>query len=317
MASFFSSLLRRRRAATRLAASVLVVFLLAACSTPAASTPSADPVSGAAGRVIQVVAAENFYGDLASQLGGAHVSVVSILSNPNVDPHEYESNMQTATAVYHAGLVIENGASYDTWMDKLLSASPNPQRIVITAATVAPHQLADNPHLWYSLVNMQAVAQAITQALVKLDPQDAAVFNANLSTFQASLAPVQQVIDAIKSRYAGTPVGLTETIFLYQTELTGLKVLTPLAFEKAIAEGNDPPADSVVTTNDQVIHKQVKVLIYNQQTVTPITTNLENEAKAAGIPLVSVTETMPEGKTYQQWMLDQLSALKQALQTNP
>ena len=134
-----------------------------------------------------------------------------------------------------------------------------------------------------------------------------------MSTFLASLAPIQQKLNDLKARYNGTPVGLTETIFLYQTNPIGLKVLTPFDFEKAIAEGNDPPADTVLTTNDQISQHQIKVLIYNVQTVTPVTTNLQNEAKQANIPIVPVSETMPPGKTYQQWMLDQLNALQTAL----
>jgi zinc/manganese transport system substrate-binding protein len=263
--------------------------------------------------MISVVAAENFYGDIAQQLGAGHVSVVSILSDPNVDPHEFESSVQNGVAVSKAQLVIENGADYDTWMDKLLAASPNPNRIVLTAANVASNPLPDNPHLWYGVDNIQTIAQNITADLEKLDGTHKADYDAALTKFQSSLIPVQQKITEIKNKYNGTPVGLTETIFLYQTQPIGLNVLTPFEFEKAVAEGNDPPADSVVTANDQVTNRQIKVLIYNVQTVTPITTNLQNEAKQNNIPIVPVSETMPAGKTYQSWMLDQLNSLEQAL----
>ncbi len=242
-----------------------------------------------------------------------HVSVVSILSDPNVDPHEFESSVQNGVAVSKAQLVIENGADYDTWMDKLLAASPNPNRIVLTAADVASDPLPDNPHLWYGIDNIQTIAQNITADLEKLDSAHKADYDAALTKFQSSLIPVQQKIAEIKNKYSGTPVGLTETIFLYQTQPIGLKVMTPFEFEKAIAEGNDRPADTVVTANDQVTNRQIKVLIYNVQTVTPITTNLQNEAKQNNIPIVPVSETMPAGKTYQSWMLDQLNNLEQAL----
>ena len=263
--------------------------------------------------MISVVAVENFYGDIAQQLGAGHVSVVSILSDPNVDPHEFESSVQNGVEVSKAQLVIENGADYDTWMDKLLSASPNPNRIVLTAANVASNPLPDNPHLWYGIDNIQTIAQNITSDLEKLDSAHKADYDAALTKFQASLGPIQQKITEIKNKYNGTPVGLTETIFLYQTQPIGLKVMTPFEFEKAVAEGNDPPADTVVTANDQVTNRQIKVLIYNVQTVTPITTNLQNEAKQNNIPIVPVSETMPAGKTYQSWMLDQLNDLEQAL----
>jgi zinc/manganese transport system substrate-binding protein len=260
-----------------------------------------------------VVAAENFYGDIVQQLGGSHVSVVSILSDPNIDPHEYESNVQNAVAVSQAQLVIENGDSYDTWMDKLLAASPSPTRTVLVAADIADHKLTDNPHVWYGINNIQTIAKSITAALEKIDPADKDAFDANLAVFLQSLAQIQQKIDELKDKYSGVPVALTETIFLYQTGPIGLNVLTPFEFEKAVAEGNDPPADTVVSANDQILNHQVKALIYNEQTVTPITTNLQNEANQANIPIVPVTETMPPGKHYQGWMLDQLNALQQAL----
>jgi zinc/manganese transport system substrate-binding protein len=290
---------------------ILLLFLLSACGGSSTATPggSSSPTA------ISVVAAENFYGDITRQLGGSHVSVTSILSDPNVDPHEYESNVQTAETVSKAQLVIENGLGYDTWMDQLLAASPKSGRIVLVAGNIANHKLTDNPHVWYGFDNVTTIAQAITGALKKLDSNDASTFDSNLASFIQSLMPLEQKISAINSKYAGTPVALTETIYLYQSTPEGLDVLTPFEFEKAIAEGNDPPADTVTITNDQITRKQVKVLIYNVQTVTPITTNLQNEARSLNIPIVPVSETMPPAKTYQTWMMDQLDTLEQALAT--
>ncbi|MEO7020997.1 MAG: zinc ABC transporter substrate-binding protein [Ktedonobacteraceae bacterium] len=280
--------------------------LLSACS----STPS-----GAHGtsHTIKVVAAENFYGDIAKQLGGQYVIVTSILSNPNVDPHEYQSNAQTSITVSQADLVIENGKGYDDWMDQILSSAPNSQRLLLKGYDAATKHLPENVHVWYSFENATAIAQAITADFKKLDPIDAASFDSNLQMFKQSLQPLQQEIAAIKAKYNGTPVGLTETIYLYQTEPEALHVLTPFEFEKAIAEGNDPPADAVITTTDQINKQQIKILIYNAQTVTPVTTNLEKLAQAKHIPIVPVTELMPPNKTYQIWMRDQLNALQTAL----
>ncbi len=284
----------------------LGLLLLSGCNSS-----SIIATSGAS--TIKVVAAENFYGDIARQLGGNHVTVTSILSDPNVDPHEYESNVQDAIAVSDAQLVIENSDGYDSWMDKLLSSSSNPERHVIKAFDVAPHKLPANEHVWYSMTNILAIAQSITSALKQSDAKDAATFDRNLATFSQSIQAIQQKLAVIKAKYAGTPVGLTETIFLYQTELLGLKVLTPFKFQKAIAENNDPPANTVATVNVQISRKEIKVLIYNEQTITAITTNVQNAAKQQHIPIVAVTETMPPGKTYQSWMLSQLNTLQQAL----
>jgi zinc/manganese transport system substrate-binding protein len=200
-------------------------------------------------------------------------------------------------------------------MDKILSGSPSSNRLVLKGFDIAQVKLPENEHVWYSIDNAATIAQGITNDLKKLDPVDAATFDSNLQTFKQSLQPIQQKINVIKTKYAETPVGLTETIYLYQAVPLGLNVLTPFAFQKAMAEGNDPPADSVVTADNQITHHQIKVLIYNEQTITPSTTKLENDAMAQNIPIVPVTETMPPGKTYQSWMLDQLNVLEQALQS--
>ncbi len=274
---------------------------------------AADDAGAQSSHPIAVVAAENFYGSIAQQVGGEKVIVVSILSDPNVDPHEYESNFADAKAIAGADLVIENGGGYDDWMDRLLAASPRASRIVLKAFDLAVKQLPDNEHVWYDLDNAQAVAGAIARSLAKIDPADAALFAGKEEAFRRSLDPVRERMAQIASRHAGAPVGLTETIFLYQAGPLGLNVITPFEFQKAIAEGNDPPARAVVETQQQIRQKTVKVLIYNEQTVSPITTGVQRDADAAGIPTVGVTETMPQGSTYQAWMLKQLDALAAAL----
>ncbi len=301
-----------------LALSMVVVSMVffAGCSNGQAPTQTfSNPQNTQqTSKVVQIVAAENFYGDIAQQLAGDHANVVSILSNPDEDPHEYDSTVQDGINVANADIVIENGLDYDTWMDKLIGASPNQNRTVINVGTIAPDILPDNPHIWYGVDNMPVIAQQIHDALVKADPAHSADYDKNMATFDASIAALLNTMDAIKNQFNGTPVALTETIFLYQTKAMNLNVLTPLTFEQDVAEGNDPTAQDIQAANDQVNNKAVKVLIYNKQTVTPITTNLQNEAKQQGIPQVFVTETMPLGKTYQTWMMDQLNALQQSLQ---
>ncbi len=292
-----------------------IVFLLFLVSAPAAFAGGSHEAADAKGvsGLITVAAAEDFYGDVASQIAGAHATVVSLMSDPNIDPHEYESSVKDAVAVANADLVIENGGGYDTWIDKLLSASPSPSRIVVTGFDIAPTKLPENVHIWYNVDNMEAIGKAIRDALSKLDPADAADFDANFSSFALSLGQVRQKMAEIKARYPGTPIALTETVFLYQALPMGLAVLTPFAFQKAIAEGNDPPADSAVTAERQITAKKVRVLIYNAQTIDKLTTRLKEDARAAGIPVVPVTETMPPNLHYQTWMLDQLDRLERAL----
>jgi len=285
-------------ARVRLAAIVLFLLFVA-------SALGAGPVN--------VVAAENFYGNIVQQLGGDAVHVTSILSDPNVDPHEYESNFDDAKAIAAADLVVENSGGYDDWMDKLMGASPRASRVLLKGYDLAVVKLPDNEHVWYNVDNVQAIAQAITDALRKLDKADAASFASRLQTFTSSLTSIKKKLADMHARWQGAPVGLTETIFQYQAVPLGLNVLTPMEFQQAMAEGNDPPADTVVTAEDQVKNKKIKVLIYNEQTVSPVTTQLQDDAKAAGIPVVPVTETMPSATSYQAWMLLQLSALDKAL----
>lgn len=285
---------------------LLICSLMSACSNTSLGANTTT-------HTLKVVAAENFYGDIAQQIGGSQVSVTSILTNPNVDPHEYQANVQTSITVSQADLVIENGAGYDGWMDHILAATPQSHRLLLIAFDEATVHLPENVHVWYSFENAVAIAQAITADLQKLAPTNAARFASNLQAFKQSLQPLQHTITAIHAKYNGTPVGLTETLYLYQSEPEGLRVLTPFALEKAIAEGNDPPVDAVISATNQINLHQMKILIYNEQTVTPITTNLEKLAQTKHIPIVPVTELMPPHKTYQIWMMDQLTALQAAL----
>jgi zinc/manganese transport system substrate-binding protein len=262
---------------------------------------------------IAVVAAENFYGDIARQIGGDRVAVTSILSDPGVDPHEYESSMDDAKAVSSADLVIENGGGYDPWMDELLVAAPRDGRVVIRSWDVAPDRMPDNPHIWYGVDNAGAVADAITRSLSRALPQDAAFFARNSQEFHHSLVDIKRRFAQISARWAGAPVGLTETIFLYQTRPLGLRVITPPEFQKAVSEGNDPPADAVVEMENQIAQKKMRILIINKQTLSAVVARARDDAVAAHIPTVGITETMPAGETYQTWMLRQLDEVAAAL----
>ena len=292
------------RAATRLGGTIVALLLW--------GVPASAPAAVPAGRIV-VVAAENFYGDIVGQLGGDHVAVTSIISDPNVDPHEYESSAKDAAAVANARLVIQNGLGYDAFMDRLMKASPNPQRRLIVVADLTGHRKGDNVHLWYDPPTIPKVAQTVYEALVQIDPGDAASFRNRYRAFQASLPPLTQAIDGVRAQYTGTPVAATEPVFGYMARATELNVITPVAFQKAIEEGGDPPATALAQMEDQLKQHQAKVLLYNTQTVSPITTRVQQLAKKVGVPVVGVSETEPPGKSFQQWMLSQLERLRIAL----
>lgn len=274
---------------------------------------SAPTVPAASPSRIVVVAAENFYGDIVGQIAGNHVSITSILSDPNVDPHEYETNARDAAAVANARLVIQNGLGYDTFVDRLIAASPNPRRGLIVVANLTRHKKGDNPHIWYEPATIPKVAQAVLEFLVRIDPGSAASYRDGHRVFQVSLRPLTQKIAALKAQYAGVPVAVTEPVFNYMAHAIGLKVLTPIAFQKAIEEGEDPPASAMAQMEDQLRMHQVRVLLYNTQTVSPLTTRMRQLAKHGGIPVVGVSETEPLGKSFQRWMLGQLEELDGAL----
>jgi len=283
-------------------------------SVPAAQT-SGNNGGASNGKVLQVVAAENFWGSIVSQIGGTHVQVLSIVSDPNADPHEYESNATDARAVSTADYVIENGAGYDSWVDKLISAgSSNPDRKVLNVADLLGKKEGDNPHMWYDPAYVNQVSVQIESDLIALDPADASDYQKNYATLQASLAEYQNRIVSIKQQYAGTQVAATEDIFSYLATAAGLDLISPPAFIQAVAEGNDPPADSIVSFEDQLKSGNVKVLVYNEQTVTPLTENIKKLAADQGIPVIGVTETIqPPDATFEEWMNAQLIDLQNAL----
>jgi zinc/manganese transport system substrate-binding protein len=286
----------------------MVALLAGACSSG-----SVGPAAG--GPALHIVAAENFWGSIVSQLAGKDGSVTSIVTDPNADPHNYESSSNDARAVADANYVVVNGAGYDAWAQELLRGNPNAKRKVLTVANLVGKKEGDNPHLWYNPDYVITVANQMTADLKSLDPADAAYFDAQRIAFQTALAPYDQLLSAIKTQFTGTPVASTESIFVYLADYLGLKVLSPTAFMNAVAEGNDPPAPSVEAFQDLLTAKQVKVLVYNEQTSTVVTTNLRKTAADLGIPVVGVTETIqPPNLSFEVWMTSELTELQNALQ---
>jgi zinc/manganese transport system substrate-binding protein len=285
---------------------LLASLLLAACGTTLSN--------GSPGTVINVVAGENFWGSIASQLGGSHVNVTSIVSDPNADPHQYESNNNDARAFAQAQYVILNGAGYDNWGQQLLSANPVSGRKVFTVADLLGKHEGDNPHFWYNPDDVEQVANRITSDYQSLDPKDSAYFAQQRQAFETALTAYHQRLSEIKNKFAGQKVGATESIFVYLANYLGLNLISPPEFMQAVAEGNDPPADTVVTFEQQIQQKQITVLVFNVQTVTPVTDHLKQLAAAQGIPLVPVSETIqPPDASFQDWQTAQFLQLQNAL----
>lgn len=262
--------------------------------------------------VIDVVAAENFYGDVAAQLGTTHVKVVSILSNPEQDPHLFEASTQTARAMSRARLVISNGLAYDPWMDTLLAASPSTTRQTLNVGALLHRKTGANPHLWYDPATMPAVARAITTALTRIDPANAADYRRALNTFLHSLAPLDARIAQLRERAHGRAVTATEPVFGYMAAALGLTMRNE-RFQMAVMNDSEPAASDIRAFEQDLRNRRVAVLFYNSQASNPAAKRVRDIAQAAHIPVVGVSETAPPGQHYQAWMLTQLDALGRAL----
>ena len=279
---------------------ILTAIVVCGLSAPA----FADPVN--------VVAAENFYGDLATQIGGPNVVVTSILSNPDDDPHLFEASPDTAKALTDAKVVIVNGVDYDPWMEKLLSAHKAPSRKEIIVGQLVGHKPGDNPHLWYDPAYMEAAAKALVADLTAVDPAHKADYEQGQAKFLDSLKPLDDKIAAMRKSYAGQPVTASEPVFGYQAALIGLKVHNE-KYALAIMNNAEPTPSEVAAFENDLKGKKVKVMLYNAQASEPAVGKLVQLAKDNGIPVVGVSETEPPNSTYQDWMMGQLNALDKAL----
>ena len=316
---------RRIRIGTIAAAALTTAtLLLAGCGSTTSSNGTSNrtstasagsTTSAAAPGAVNVVASTNVWGDITKQIGGEHVNVTSILSDPNADPHQYEADAKTGAAISKAQLVVENGLGYDDFMDKLLAASPNANRTVLNAADVMKISGSDaNPHIWYAIAKIPDVASAIADQLGKLDPADAGAFTANAKTFTDSLTPITAGIDNIKAKYPGAPVGYTERVPGYLVEAAGLKLATPASFAQSIEDGNDPSVADNSAMDAALAGKTIKVLLYNGQVTSPATDAVKQLAQSAGVPIVGVTETLPPtDKNFQAWQLRQINEITTAL----
>jgi len=276
-------------------------------------SPTTSSTTGPNG-AIQVVAAENFWGSLITQLGGTRVSVTSIVSDPNTDPHEYESNTANAIAIANAQLVVVNGAGYDTWAQQLIASSNAPNQVVLNVQEVINQTADANPHFWYSPTYVNETVKAMYEDLVSIDPSHASYYAQQYNGLNASLSEYNGRIAQIKQQFGGVKIASTENIFAYLANATGLDLVSPPAFMEAVAEGNDPPAQSIVQFDQLITNGTVKVLVYNAQTVTPLTESTKALASQHNIPIVPVTETIqPPDVSFQVWMNAQLIALQNAL----
>ncbi|MCU1642833.1 MAG: transporter substrate-binding protein [Nocardia sp.] len=289
---------------------VAVTAVVAGCSS---SNTSSD-TGGSSGK-LEVVATINAWGSIAAQLGGDKVHETSIITNPDTDPHAYEPTPADARTIAGAKVVIANGIGYDAWSDKLLAANPGNDRTELNVGKQLGVADDGNPHQWYSPDSVTKVVDAITADYKKADPSDAAYFDTQKTQFlDVTLSKYKSLVTAIKTKYAGTPVGASESIFSPLSEALGLNLITPPEFLKAISEGTDPAPADKATIDAQIAAKALKVYVYNSQNSTPDVQAQVDAAKKQGIAVSTVTETLaPENASFQDWQSSQLTALQDAL----
>ncbi len=283
---------------------------LAACSAAAVPTASA----GGSG-VIAAVGAENTYANVISQIGGKYVRVTAIESNPSTDPHSFEASPSVAQDIASAQIVVQNGLGYDTYMNKIEAAAPNPARQVIDVQQLL--RLPDstpNPHLWYSPATMPAVAKALARDLSAVQPGHAAYFRANERRFEASLDPWRRAIASFRAAFPGTPVAVTEPVGDYLLQALGTDNRTPFGLQADVMNGVDPAPQYVTLQGKLLADHKVKAFLYNQQVTDSLTQSFLDQARKNGVPVVGVYETMPTpGYDYQTWMLAEVQALRRAV----
>jgi len=314
---------RRPRRPSVLVGLTIVGLLLAGCGsrdstaspgTGAGASSGSAPARGTPGPVA-IVAVENVWGDIAQQIGGNRVKVTSILSDPNADPHSYETDPTDAAAISSATFVVKNGLGYDDFADKLLAATKNARREVLTIADVVGVQGDNpNPHLWYGPTNVQTAARAIADELRKTDPADATTFQRNPASFLAAYQPYVDTLATIKTTYAGTKVAYTERVPGYLVDAAGLVLATPASFAQSIEDGNEPSPADTDAMDKAMTNGIVKILFYNTQVTSPITEKVKMLAKSNGVPVVGVSETIPAAdKNFQTWQIEQAKAVLTAL----
>ena len=293
----------------------MVPAIAAAVAVLAGCGNSTSTAAGGSSGTVQVVAAENFWGSIASQLGGSKVSVHSIIVNPDTDPHSYEPTAADGIALAKSQMAIVNGVGYDRWASQLIDANPSSSRAVLNVGDLLGLKEGDNPHQWYSPSSVARLVAHIVSDYKRLDPKDSAYFDRERGNFETKgLAEYHRLIAEIRSRYRGVPVGYSESIFQPLGRALGLRLSTPYSFAKAIAEGTDVDASDKQTVDAQAQQRRIEVWIYNSQNATPDVQRVNQLARAAHIPIATITETLsPASASFEQWQVDQLQTLQRAL----
>ena len=295
----------------------VLLLTLAACSGGSSDTAPSSAAAGAADASgqVQVLASTNVWADVVEQVGGEHVAVTSIITDPSADPHSFQSSARNQLAVSKAALIVENGGGYDDFMQTMLASAGTGVPVInaVDVSGITPTDGELNEHVWFDFPTVAKVADAVAARLATIDPANADTYQANAEAFDKSVGDLSTQAAAIKAAHDGAPVAITEPVPMYLLAAAGLDNVTPGEFSEAIENETDVPAAVMDQTLKLFTGKQVKVLVYNEQTSGPQTEQVVDAAKANDIPAVPVTETLPDGQDYLSWMQANIQALSQAL----
>ena len=297
----------------RTAALGLAMLLLAGCGGTASSpAPDQDPVDGR----VSVVASTNVYGSIVSAVGGDRVRVTTLIDDPAADPHSYESTPAGAAAVAGAQLVVYNGGGYDHWVDDALSGHPKTQAVNTYSLLPSGQPQPANEHVFYDPSTAKAVATQIADRLAQADAANADTYRANAAEFGKKADDILQTERAIGQSHPGTSVVATEPVAHYLLVNAGITDKTPEGFSSAIEEDADPSPADLAAMLDLINKRQVSAVLFNAQTQTAVTKQIQDAAQKASVPVVTVTETLPQGTDYLSWQRQTADQLANALQTN-
>ncbi|MFD7321693.1 metal ABC transporter solute-binding protein, Zn/Mn family [Streptomyces sp. NPDC059875] len=288
----------------------IALVLILGCGSPAGAGPSDSAP-------IPVVASTNVYGDVVERIGADKVDVVSIITDPAQDPHSYEASTRNQLELSEAEVVVQNGGGYDDFVGRMLRSAENSSADVIDVVEVSgksPDAAGEfNEHLWYDFPTMAKLADRVAAALAEAAPADAAVFRDNATSFKDELTSLTSETERIKADHAGAAVAVTEPVPLYLIEASGLRNLTPPDFSEAVEEGDEVSPSSLQATIALFTDARVEALVYNEQTTGPQTDKVKKAAEDNGVPVVPVTETLPQGEDYIGWMTANVDGLESAL----
>ncbi|MCO7127623.1 metal ABC transporter solute-binding protein [Sporolactobacillus shoreicorticis] len=286
---------------------ILLVGILAGCGNRSSSgeRSSSDKIS--------IVAAEDFYGEVAEAVGGKHVAVTSIINKPSMDPHDYEPTTGTAKAVSQAKLVVYNGIGYDGWMSKLVKKSDD-QTAIRVAEDVMGKKDGDNEHLWYQPETMPKLADYLADKLAKIDSKHADEYKKNAKDYISSIDPVKEKIEELGKNANQGLVDVSEPVFDYTLDALGYKVANN-HFEIAVEQETDPSPKDIAAMQKDIKEKRIAFFVSNIQEISPTVKKMMKLADENKVPVVKVTETLPAGKDYKTWMMDQLKQVEDAQNT--